>query len=54
MKRSYKKLELDKVLELLANQAWSDTCRDRLLMLEPSFSIDEIKEEIGKIRKILV
>lgn len=48
MKRSYKKLELDKVLELLANQAWSDTCRDRLLMLEPSFSIDEIKEEIGK------
>lgn len=37
MNKYYKKLELDKILELLAEQTYSDTCREQALKLRPEY-----------------
>ena len=46
MKSQYKKLELDKVIELLKNEAWSDIAKENLSGLLPKTDIDEIKREL--------
>lgn len=48
MNKYYKKLELDKILELLAEQTSSDSCRDQALKLSPSFDEAEIRRELQK------
>ena len=48
MNKYYKKLELDKTLELLAEQTSSDSCRDKALKLSPSFDEAEIRRELQK------
>lgn len=48
MNKYYKKLELDKILELLAEQTSSDSCRDKALKLSPSFDEAEIRRELQK------
>ena len=48
MNKYYKKLELDKILELLAEQTSSDFCRDKALKLSPSFDEAEIRRELQK------
>ena len=48
MKSQYKKLELDKVIELLKNEAWSDIAKENLSELLPKTDIDEIKRELKK------
>ena len=48
MNKYYKKLELDKILELLAAQTVSDTCRERALKIKPSFDEEEIRRELKK------
>ena len=46
MKSQYKKLELDKVIELLKNEAWSDIAKENLSGLLPETEIDKIKKEL--------
>lgn len=48
MNKYYKKLELDKILDLLAEQTSSDSCRDKALKLSPSFDEAEIRRELQK------
>ncbi len=48
MNKYYKKLELDKILELLAEQTYSDACHDKALKLSPSFDEKEIRSELQK------
>ncbi len=48
MKSEYRKLELDKILELLKEQAWSDIVKDRALMLTPCKELHKIKDELKK------
>ncbi|MCI5668702.1 MAG: endonuclease MutS2 [Oscillospiraceae bacterium] len=48
MNKYYKKLELDKILELLAEQTCSDSCREKALKLSPSFDEGEIRRELQK------
>ena len=48
MNKYYKKLELDKILELLAEQTYSDTCRDKALALEPITDAEKIRAELKK------
>ena len=48
MNKYYKKLELDKVLELLAEQTYSETCREQALKLKPIFDADKIRTELKK------
>ncbi len=48
MNKYYKKLELDKVLSLLAEQTYSDICREKALKLEPVFDGDIVKKELDK------
>ena len=48
MKSQYKKLELDKVIELLKNEAWSDIAKESLYGLLPKTDIEEIKLELKK------
>lgn len=48
MNKYYKKLELDKILELLAEQTSSDSCRDKALKLSPFFDEAEIRRELQK------
>ena len=48
MKSSYKKLELDKILQLLSNEAWSDTAKENVLKIKPEYDIDIIKRELKK------
>ena len=48
MNKYYKKLELDKILELLAEQTYSDACHDKALKLSPSFDENEIRGELQK------
>ena len=43
MNKYYKKLELDKILELLAEQTYSDSCREKAFKLKPSFDEEEIR-----------
>lgn len=47
MKKEYKKLELDKVLGLLSEEAWSSECKESCLKVEPVFDL----EECGKLLK---
>ena len=48
MNKYYKKLELDKILDLLAEQTYSDACREKALKLKPSFDEEEIRTELKK------
>ncbi len=48
MNKYYKKLELDKILELLAEQTYSDGCREKAAKLEPLSGVDKIREELKK------
>lgn len=48
MNKYYKKLELDKILELLAEQTVSDGCRERALKLKPVTDFAAITEELKK------
>ena len=48
MKNDYKKLELDKILTLLSEQAWSDGCKEAVTKLEPMYRINDIRDELHK------
>ncbi len=48
MKSGYKKLELDKILLLLSNEAWSDIAKENVLKITPQYDIDTIKKELKK------
>ncbi len=48
MNKYYKKLELDKILELLANETVSSCCRERALKISPARDFDTIKTELQK------
>ncbi|MGN1119171.1 MAG: endonuclease MutS2, partial [Oscillospiraceae bacterium] len=48
MIKYYKKLELDKILELLAEQTYSDVCRERALKLNPIKDSEKVRAELRK------
>ncbi len=48
MNKYYKKLELDKILELLAEQTVSDNCRETALSLKPRTDFETITRELEK------
>ena len=48
MNLKYRKLELDKIIEMLKNEAWSDMAKEKLDKLEPSFDIDTVRKELKK------
>lgn len=48
MKTEYKKLELDKILEFLSNEAWSELVREKARAVSPSYEIGEIRRELAK------
>lgn len=48
MNKYYKKLELDKILELLAEQTVSDGCRESALKLKPQTDFETITRELQK------
>lgn len=48
MNLKYRKLELDKILEMLKNEAWSDMAKEKLDKLEPSYDIDTVRRELKK------
>lgn len=48
MKSSYKKLELDKILQLLSNEAWSDTAKENVFKIKPEYDIEIIRRELKK------
>lgn len=48
MNKFYKKLELDKILELLANETVSDHCREKALKLQPMRDFEKIRTELVK------
>ncbi|MCL2108903.1 MAG: endonuclease MutS2 [Oscillospiraceae bacterium] len=48
MKNDHKKLELDKILSLLSEQAWSDGCKEKIAKIEPLADIAKIREELQK------
>lgn len=48
MNKYYKKLELDKILELLAEQTVSGSCRENALKLKPVTDFSVITEELKK------
>lgn len=48
MNKYYKKLELDKILELLANETVSDFCREKALKITPARDFDVISNELQK------
>lgn len=48
MNKYYKKLELDKILELLAEQTVSDGCREAALRLSPRTDFETITRELQK------
>lgn len=48
MIKYYKKLELDKILELLAEQTYSEVCREKALKLNPLKDGDKVREELKK------
>lgn len=48
MKSKYRKLELDKILELLKEQAWSDIVKERAEQIIPDTELHKIKEELKK------
>ncbi len=48
MKSEYKKLELDKILLLLSQEAWSDIAKENALKITPQYDIDTVKKELSK------
>ena len=48
MNKYYKKLELDKILELLAEQTVSDNCRESALKIKPQTDFETITRELKK------
>lgn len=48
MNKEYKKLELDKVLTLLSENAWSDVCKEQCLKTEPIFDLEQCRRELKK------
>lgn len=48
MNKYYKKLELDKILEQLADQTVSESCHEKALKLQPLTDYDKITEELKK------
>jgi len=48
MNKYYKKLELDKILELLANETVSDFCREKALKIQPLRDFEKIRTELAK------
>lgn len=48
MNLKYRKLELDKIIEMLKNEAWSDMAKEQLDKLEPSYDIDTVRKELKK------
>jgi len=48
MTNDHKKLELDKILSLLSEQAWSDGCKEKIAQIEPLYRISDIRDELQK------
>lgn len=48
MNKEYKKLELDKVLTLLSQKAWSDECKEQCLKIQPVFDLEQSRTELKK------
>lgn len=48
MNKYYKKLELDKILELLAEQTVSDNCRENAFKIKPQTDFETITRELKK------
>lgn len=48
MNKYYKKLELDKILELLAEQTVSDSCREKALNIKPQTDFEAVTRELKK------
>ncbi|MCL1866447.1 MAG: endonuclease MutS2 [Oscillospiraceae bacterium] len=48
MNKNYKKIELDKILCLLSEQAYSDACREEIDSLTPLCGTSEIESELAK------
>ncbi len=48
MNLKYRKLELDKIIDMLRAEAWSDMAKEKLEKLEPSFDIDTVRKELKK------
>ena len=48
MNLKYRKLELDKIIDMLKNEAWSDMAKEKLEKLEPSYDIDTVRRELKK------
>ncbi|MDR0222010.1 MAG: endonuclease MutS2 [Oscillospiraceae bacterium] len=48
MKKDYIKLELDKVLKMLADEAYSGVCRDKIARLAPLSGVREVRGEMLK------
>jgi DNA mismatch repair protein MutS2 len=44
----FKKLELDKILSLLSEQAWSDGCKAKIALIEPLYRLADIRDELKK------
>lgn len=48
MNFKYRKLELDKIIEMLCNEGWSDIAKEKLAKIEPSYDIDTVRRELKK------
>jgi DNA mismatch repair protein MutS2 len=48
MTNDHKKLELDKILSLLSEQAWSDGCKAKIALIEPIYRLADIRDELKK------
>ncbi|MCL2637443.1 MAG: endonuclease MutS2 [Oscillospiraceae bacterium] len=48
MTNDHKKLELDKILSLLSEQAWSDGCKAKIAEINPLYRISDIRDELQK------
>ena len=48
MNLKYRKLELDKIIDMLGNEAWSDMAKERIGKIEPSYDIDTVRTELKK------
>ena len=48
IQKDYTKLELDKVLELVSREAYSDDCREQILALSPERDMEKVRLEMKK------
>lgn len=48
MNLKYRKLELDKIIDMLGNEAWSDMAKEQIGKIEPSYDIDTVRTELKK------